>query len=283
MDFEKILRNIDPAQILRVLIIIVVGFLLIRILRFVIRKIFEKSLNPQSRMLLAKFINWTGFIVVSLIVLSELGIELTALLGAAGILGLALGVASQKSLGNIISGLFLVAEKSFEIGDLIRIGDKTGVVHSIETLAIMLKTFDNLLIRIPNETLISAEMTNITRFPIRRQDFNITISYKDDIKTAMDILKKASEENTLCLDEPKPLILVKDFGDSGIHLLLGVWFEKSNYAEVKNTMAIDIKRKFDEAGITIPFPHLTLYYGDERSKPLSSSEEPHHGQSQDQH
>nr|WP_246434048.1 mechanosensitive ion channel family protein [Spirochaeta isovalerica] len=229
-------------------------------------------------MLVAKFINWTGFIIVTLIVLSELGIELTALLGAAGILGLALGVASQKSLGNIISGLFLVAEKSFEIGDIIRVGDKTGVVHSIETLAIMLKTFDNLLIRIPNETLISAEMTNITRFPIRRQDFNISISYKDDIKTAMDILKKASEENPLCLDEPKPLILVKDFEDSGISLLLGVWFEKSNYLDVKNSMAMDIKRRFDEAGITIPYPHLTLYYGDKESKPLSSSEIDDHDQ-----
>jgi len=277
LAFEKILKNVDPTLILKVLIIIFSGFLIVRIIRFIVKKLFEKKLNPQSRMLMTKFIDWAGFFIVSLIVFSELGIELTALLGAAGILGLALGVASQKSLGNIISGLFLVAEKSFELGDIIKVGDKTGTVHSIDTLAIMLKTFDNLLIRIPNETLISAEMTNITRFPIRRQDFLVSISYKDDLKTAMDALKSAAEESLLCLDEPNPLILVKDFESSGISLLLGVWFEKSNYVEVKNTIAMEIKRKFDEAGITIPYPHVTLYYGDGASNPLTASEKNNHG------
>jgi small-conductance mechanosensitive channel len=277
LELEKLLKNIDPSKILRVLLIVIIGFLLVRLIRFAVRKLFEKNLNPQSRMLVSKFINWTGFFIVSLLVLSELGIELTALLGAAGILGLALGVASQKSLGNIISGFFLVAEKSFEIGDVIKVGDKTGIVHSIETLAIMLKTFDNLLIRIPNETLISAEMTNITRFPIRRQDFIVSISYKDDLQLAMDVLKSAAQENVLCLNEPNPLVLIREYGDSGISILLGVWFEKSHYVEVKNSMSLDIKRKFDEAGITIPYPHLTLYYGDEKSKPSLPLEEEEHG------
>jgi small-conductance mechanosensitive channel len=159
----------------------------------------------------------------------------------------------------------LVAEKSFEIGDVIKSGDKIGVVYSIDFLAIMLKTFDNLLIRIPNETLISAEITNITRFPIRRLDFMLSVSYQDNLVKVLDLLKLIAYDNVLSLDEPNPFLLLKDFGDSGISIQFGVWFEKANYVDVRNSIIMEIKKRFNEAGITIPYPHVTLYYGNKNS------------------
>lgn len=255
--FES-LENFNPQLLLRILIIFIVGFLSIRIIRFLTRRVLLAKVEKQSAMVMGKLISYVGYSILVIIILAELNIELTALLGAAGIIGLAVGVASQKSLGNIISGLFLVAEKSFELGDILKVNEKIGMVYSIDFLAITLKTFDNLVIRIPNETLISAEIINITRFPIRRLDFSVSVSYKDDLQIALDILKSIAHDNVLCLDEPQPFLLLKEFGDSGISIQFGVWFEKSNYVDVRNSVIMEIKKRFQEQGVTIPFPHVTL-------------------------
>lgn len=162
---------------------------------------------------------------------------------------------------------FLVSEKSFEIGDVIKIGDKAGVVYSIDLLSIKIKTFDNLLLRIPNQTVISTELTNVTKFPIRRLDFEVSVAYKEDLGFVKSLLEKVAKDNPLCLDEPAPLIVFKTFGNSGIDILLGVWFEKTNYLAVKNSVFQEIKSTFDAEGIEIPFPHVSIYAG-EATKPF---------------
>jgi small-conductance mechanosensitive channel len=196
-----------------------------------------------------------------------LGIKASALFGAAGVVGIVLGIASQTSIGNIVSGIFLVSERSFEIGDLVRVGDKLGVVDSIDLLSIKLKTLDNLLIRIPNQTIITTELTNITRYPIRRMELLVSVAYKEDLRKVTQVLNEIVANNPLCLDEPEPLILFKNFGDSGIDIQLGLWFEKTQYKDLRNSIFVDIKEGFDKANIEIPFPHISLYTG-EATKPL---------------
>ena len=267
---HTILGNIDLGKIfttnvlfgaLRVVIIVVVGFFLVRLIAFLVRRLFTHSLTEQSRMILNKAVMYTGGVLVIIAVLSDLGVKLSALLGAAGVVGIAVGIASQTSLGNIISGLFLVSEKAFEIGDVVTIGTTTGIVHSIDLLSIKLRTFDNLLIRIPNQTIISSELTNVTRFPIRRLDFTVGVAYKENLEVVRDTLLAIARENPLCLDEPEPLLVFNGFGSSSIDILLGIWFEKSNYLQVKNSVILEIKSRFDTMGIEIPFPHVSLYSG----------------------
>src|SRR5690606_3292870 len=142
-------------------------------------------------------------------IISELTIDLTAIFGAAGIIGIVVGVASQTSIGNIVSGFFLVSEKSFELGDLIRIGDKSGTVYSIYLFSIKIKTFDNLLLRIPNQTVISSEVINVTRFPIRRFDLDLSVAYKEDLGKVKEIIDRVVKNNPLCLDEPEPVVIFK--------------------------------------------------------------------------
>jgi small-conductance mechanosensitive channel len=202
-----------------------------------------------------------------LIVVRELNYDLTALFGAAGVVGIVIGVASQTSIGNIISGLFLVSEKSFELGDVVRVGDKTGTVYSIDLLSIKVKTFDNLLIRIPNQTVISTELVNITKFPIRRLDFQLGVAYKEDLKKVKSVLEGVVRNNPLCLEEPEPVIIFQAFGSSSIDITLGVWFEKTNYLKVRNSVFLEVKEAFDREGIEIPFPHVSVYAG-EASKPI---------------
>ena len=269
MNFQlsEYISAINFEKILTIAIILIVGVLIIYSLAFIIKKLLPKSLSKQRIMIINRFVIYSGFLALFFIVVKELEWDLAPLFGAAGVIGLVIGVASQTSIGNIVSGFFLVSEKSFEIGDVIRIGDKTGVVYSIDLLSIKIKTFDNLLLRIPNQTVISSEVTNITKFPIRRLDFDISVAYKEDLGKVKSILEKITQENPLCLDEPQPLIVFKNFGSSGIDILLGVWFEKTNYLQVKNSVFEDIKSTFDAEGIEIPFPHISIYTG-EKTKPF---------------
>lgn len=134
---------------------------------------------------------------------------------------------------------------------------------SIDLLSVKLRTVDNLFVRMPNETLIKAEVTTVTRFPIRRMDINIGVAYKEDVKKVIRILKEIADNNPNCLNEPEPLVLFKDFGASSLDFLLGLWFEKTKFLELKNSIMQEIKERFDQEGIEIPFPHLTVYAGSE--------------------
>jgi len=267
IDLTKYFTADVLERIILAAIILAAGLAIIYSISFLVKRILPKKWSRQRKMIVNRVVVYTGFITLFFIIISELNFKLTPIFGAAGVIGIVLGVASQTSIGNIVSGFFLVSEKSFELGDVIKIGDKTGVVHSIDLLSIKIKTFDNLYIRVPNQTVISSEVTNITRFPIRRLNFDVSVAYKEDLARVMSLLEKIARQNPLSLDEPEPLIVFKDFGDSGINIMLGIWFEKTNYIKVKNSVFLDIKKTFDEEGIEIPFPHVSLYTG-EATKPF---------------
>jgi len=252
----------------RILFILVAGVGSIQMISFMVKRSLYKQLSRQSMMLVIRTIVYTGYTGLVLIVIRELNYDLTALFGAAGVVGIVIGVASQTSIGNIISGLFLVGEKSFELGDVVKIGDKTGTVYSIDLLSIKVRTFDNVLIRIPNQTVISTELVNVTKFPIRRLDFRIGVAYKEDLRKVKTVLENVARNNPLCLEEPEPVIIFQAFGTSSIDIIFAVWFEKANYLTVKNSVFMEIKEAFDREGIEIPFPHVSVYAG-ETSKPIN--------------
>ena len=131
--------------------------------------------------------------------LKQLGFDLGILLGAAGILSVAIGFASQTSAANIISGLFVVGERSVSVGDVIQVSTFTGEVLSIDWLSIKLRTFDNLYVRIPNEAFIKSEVTNLSKFPVRRVDLQVSIALREDIGHARSVLLQVAEDNVLCL------------------------------------------------------------------------------------
>ncbi len=242
----------------RAILYYIVGIVIIRLTAFLMQRATAQKVNRQSRMLINKAITYVGTAILLVVVLAEVGVNLTALLGAAGILGLAVGVASQKSLGNILSGLFLLSEKSYEIGDVIKVADKVGVVHDIDLLSVKIRTFDNLLVRIPHETLISTEVTNITRFPIRRMDFEFRVDYSTDLNNLETLLFECSTENSLCLEEPKPFFHLNDWNSEGIGVKFGIWFMKDDYIDVRNSMFRDIYRRLTEEGIRLSLPRILL-------------------------
>ena len=241
--------------------IIVVGLLLAKFASLYLAKAMSKKVSTHHIALIRRT---TYYIVLGLFAVSalhELGFSLTVLLGAAGVLSVALGFASQTSASNLISGLFLLAERPFSINDVIKVGDTIGEVISIDLLSVKLRTFDNLYVRIPNETLIKSQVTTLTKFPIRRIDLQIGVAYKENIEKVREVLFNIADNNPMCLEEPKPLIIFLGFGDSSINLQFSVWTKRQNFLELKTSIQQSIKATFDEQGIEIPFPHRSLYTG----------------------
>lgn len=199
--------------------------------------------------------------------MNEFGFKISALLGAAGVFGVAIGFASQTSVSNIISGIFLISEKPFVIGDAVEIGGTLGIVDSIDLLSIKMKTFDNRYVRIPNETMIKSEVINLTRFDIRRAQIVVGVAYKEDVRKVLDVLRDIAANISGAMTDPEPLIQVDSFGDSSININFGVWTQTSNAVNMKTELIIAVKERFDKEGIEIPFPHVSLYAG-EISKPI---------------
>lgn len=196
--------------------------------------------------------------------LRELGFSLAVLMGAAGVLTVAIGFASQTAVSNLISGLFLIGERSFEVGELIKVGQTTGEVLSIDPLSVKLRTLDNLHVRIPNETLIKSEVITLNRYPIRRFDLMLGVAYKEDLNRVREVLMGVAEANTQCLDEPAPLFIFTGFGESSLNIQFSVWARRENFLTLRNTISTEIKRAFDAAGIEIPFPQSTVWLRTER-------------------
>ena len=245
----------------RVTAIIVAGFLAARLGARLVAARRLHRLHPQHRLVLQRLVKYAVLGLAATWVLRELGVSLSVLVGAAGLLTVALGFASQTSASNVISGLFLMGEQPFVVGDFIRVGETTGEVVSIDLLSVKLRTFDNLLVRIPNETMLKANVTNLTHFPIRRLDMKIGVAYKEQVDHVRQVLLEVARRNVICLEEPEPLIIFLGFGDSALEFQFSVWCAKDNFIPLRNTMHEEVKAAFDERGIEIPFPHRTLHAG----------------------
>ncbi|AHC16789.1 mechanosensitive ion channel family protein [Salinispira pacifica] len=256
--------------LIRVGLILFIGFVILNIIKSLIVKSIRQKASSQTVMITRKLIFYSGAFIILFMALREAGLDLNILLGTAGVAGIAIGFASQTSVSNIISGVFLMSEKTLEVDDIIQVGDKTGIVMSIDLLSVKIRTFSNTLIRIPNEKLINSEVTNITRFPIRRLDINLLIHFDENITRIKDLLLDLAEKNSFCLSNPEPLFVNNGYGEHGINIFFGVWFEKQDFLKLKNSILQEIQERFQEHGVHIPRQSLELYTRETGNDPIRS-------------
>ena len=173
-------------------VILAAGFVLIAVVLTVFRRVARKRLSARVAGIVEKTVKYVGVVVVLVNAAEAAGLDLSAALGAAGIAGIALGFAAQTSVSNIISGLFLFSEKTFEIGDVLQIDNMIGTIESVDLLSIKLRTFDNRLVRVPNETMIKSKIVNTTRWPERRLDLLIALPPGADMEKVETLLRDAA-------------------------------------------------------------------------------------------
>ena len=246
---------------IRVVLMLAIGIPLIGVILKVLRRIIKDKLEKQSEVMLVRTVKYTLVLLLLMMVLNEFGFKISAILGAAGIFGVAIGFASQTSISNIISGMFLISEKPFLIGDVIEVNDKVGTVQSIDLLSIKLKTYDGRYVRVPNEAMIKNDVINLTRFDIRRAQLVVGVSFREDLHKVMAILQEIADTVPGGLKDPAPMLLLDGWGESRINIDFGVWTKTSNVFNMKNELIFAIKDRFDEEGIEIPFPRVSLYSG----------------------
>ena len=249
------------VMVVRASLFLFVAWLIARAVSAAVSRIVAPRTSPQSAMLIRRLSYYPIIILGLMGALNQLGFHLGVLLGAAGLLTVAIGFASQTSASNLISGLFLIAERPFVVGDIIEVEGTTGEVLSVDLLSVKLRTFDNLYVRVPNETIIKTRVINKSHFPIRRFDMQVGVAYKEDLEHVRRVLMEVADLNPLVLEEPAPLFIFTGFGDSSLDMQFSTWAQRESWLEMRNMMHMEVKAAFDRAGIEIPFPHRTLYAG----------------------
>lgn len=261
LGLADLLTTARISALFRAVVVLLVGLLLARGVVGIIRRSVADRLREQHTMLVTRVAYGILLVLVLSTTLHQLGFQLGVVLGAAGVLSVALGFASQTAASNLISGAFLIAEEPFQLGDLIEVDGVSGQVYAIDILSVKLRKFDNTLMRIPNEMLMKVPVLNRTRFPIRRLDIQIGVAYKEDTEKVRQILLEVADVNPLVLEEPEPIFFYKGYGDSALELQFSIWSTQEHFGELYRFFREEIKTAFDAHGIEIPFPHRSLYTG----------------------
>jgi len=251
-------------NLVKLIFSVVVIFILWVVYKMVVRaikKVPAEKVSSHKTMMLTTIVKYLFYIIVVMFVLSRFGVKLSAIWGAAGIAGVAIGFAAQTSVSNIISGVFVLTEGTIKIGDFISVGDVSGIVDNVNLLSVRVHTLDNQMVRIPNSTVINSNLTNFSFHAKRRFTFGVSIAYEADMEKALEALTKAPELCPTVLKDPAPAAWFDGFGDSGINMTVAVWFKSSDLVATKNAMFVAIKKCFDEAGIEIPYNKIVVDAG----------------------
>ena len=191
--------------------------------------------------------------VVIIAALNKLGIATTSFLAILGAAGLAVGLALKDSLGNFASGVMIVLFKPFKAGDSVVAGGVSGTVTEVTIFNTVFLTADNQKIIVPNSSITSGSITNVNANDTRRVDIVVAISYEDSIKNAKDVLTNIINSNPKVLKDKGFGISVTDLAETSVKLGVNVWAKSSDYGSLKAELLEEIKIKFDEVGITIPY------------------------------
>lgn len=198
----------------------------------------------------------TFFVVAAL---GQLGIQTTSFIAILGAAGLAIGLALQGSLANFAAGFLMIIFRPFKVGDYIEGAGTAGTVESIQIFTTLLKTPDNKTVIIPNAKLTADNIVNFTTKGTRRMDMVVGIGYDSDIDKAREILEELVTSDDRVLKDPSHKIAVVELADSSVNFVVRPWVNASDYWDVWFDLTEKVKKRFDEAGISIPFPQRDIH------------------------
>ena len=251
LDMEAIRLAMSWVQ---AVMLLGVGLVVATLLSRLVDRAVQRSWSAQHSLLARRGTFWGLLALFAASALKTVGFDLSVLLGAAGVVTVAIGFASQTSASNVVSGIFLLAERPFAIGDTIRLGQTTGVVLSIDLLSVKLRTFDNLFVRVPNETVMKSEIVNLSRFPIRRFDLILRVAPNQSVDEVREVLLEAVDRSPAALDEPRPTVLFVGYVESGVELQLSAWAVQADFLKLRNTLPTVVDAALREAGLEVGFP-----------------------------
>lgn len=245
-------------------------FLLILLITWIIAKFVQRGTNwlmtrrlRLSRLaesLISRVIKNVVLVVGFAVALTVLEIDITPIVAAIGATGLVVGLALQGTLSNFASGLMILINRPFDVGDVVTAGGVTGVIHQMNLVSTTFRTFDNQTIHVPNNEIWNNVITNITANPTRRVDLEFGIGYDDDFEKAEQIIREVVENHPLVLNDPEPQVVTHALADSSVNIVCRPWAKTSDWWPVKTDVTRAVKRRFDEEGISIPYPQQDVHF-----------------------
>ncbi len=269
-EFELILLKLISSipKLVGILILLMVGLFVIRTTLKVIRTRFEKrNVDKSLRGFLLSIIKFVLYAILILMVVQNLGLETTAILGALSGVVLAVGLALQGSLANFAGGVLVLLFRPYEVGDYIENNSGTeGTVEKIDLLYTTLTTSAGIKIFSPNGALANSVIRNFTKITNRRIEYIIGIDYNANIKTAREVIINTIKKDSRIIETPTPDVFVSELADSSVNLTIRAWAARENYWPARFALQEEIKVALDQAGINIPFPQRDIHIVSDDSK-----------------
>lgn len=248
------------VRIIGALVIFIVGKWLAGLLTGVVKRLMKNANVDET--LLTFLGNLAYALLLTFVVLaaiSQLGVNTTSFIAVLGAAGLAIGLALQGSLSNLGAGVLLIIFKPFKIGDVVEAGGALGAVEELNIFTTQLKTPDNKVVIIPNSNIMGGNITNYSAKDTRRVDLVFGVGYSDDLKKVKEELVNILNEDERVLKDPAPVVAVSELADSSVNFVVRPWVRSADYWGVYFDLHERVKRRFDEQGISIPFPQRDVH------------------------
>ncbi len=260
------LLTVFGFKILAAIIVFLVGNWVAKWIRGIIQNFMEKrQLEATVTGFVSSLSYYTMITFVVIVALGQLGVRTASFVAIIGAAGLAVGLALQGSLSNFASGVLLVIFRPFKVGDFVEAGGVAGVVNSIEIFYTIIKSPDNKKIIVPNSNIMAGNIVNYSAFPIRRLDLVFGIGYDDDIDHAKQIIWDVLNQDDRILKEPGATVSLSELADSSVNFAVRPWVNGADYWNVLCDTTETVKKQFDAAGISIPYPQQDVHVYEEKS------------------
>ena len=248
-------------EIVTAFIILLVGWVVIRLLIHIEKKMLEKSsLDSSAYILIMRVTRIVLWILLIMTILNQFDqVSMAPFVAVIGTIGAAIALALKDSLGNVAGGIILLFTKPFVQGDEVQLNGVTGVIDHIDLLTTTMHTYDNREIIVPNGVVTTSMVINSSRRELRRVDCMFSVGYETDIDRAKEVLKNIVTEGPLLLSEPEPWIGVSAHGESSIQIDFKVWCATADRYLAKTYLEETVKRRFEEEGISIPYPQMDVH------------------------
>ncbi|HZJ69081.1 MAG TPA: mechanosensitive ion channel domain-containing protein [Candidatus Eisenbacteria bacterium] len=242
------------------IIVLIAGIIVIKkVLKFTKTQINKSDIDETLKPFLLSLMKWTLYILLTISVISILGVPVSSLIAVLASAGFAIGLAFQGSLSNFAGGVLLLLIRPIRVGDYIDASGHSGTVEAVDILNTTLRTVDNRVIYIPNGDLSNSSITNYSIKDTRRVDLVFGVAYEEDSEAVKNVLTDIIYSHPLVLKDPEPFIRMSGHGDSAIEFTIRAWTKAENYWDVHFDLHEMVKKRFDKEGISIPYPQIDLH------------------------
>lgn len=252
--------NLTYFQVLVAVVILVVGFVAVRIVVRTVKKGLKKiEVPPLVVEFAGRFLRYILYIVVILLAVGTLGFSVdSAILGLSAIVGLVLAFGMKDVISNLAAGVWIAIQRPFKMGETVTINGMKGKVIAVGLMATEIVTWDNLFITIPNNIIWGSPLINDTRMPTRVTNVAINVAYGSDLNKAFELAMDVMKNNPKVLKDPKPEVIMDELADSSINLQLRARTKTGDYWSVKRALMQAIVERYQAEGIEIPFPQMDV-------------------------